>query len=243
MHRLLILYISLLFSFPALSQEESSWQFVVTPVLWNASVDARGSGDSGGDISPPDYSFFTLDNLDSYLSIKFEANRGSFGILFDSLRARYEDTTDRTVANIVAGSELGFIELSARYQISHGADLDLIAGVRRSFLDIDVTLSLSPPLTTSPTKTSENVWTDPIIGLRYHHPFSDNWHGWVRGDIGGFNVDTKRMYNFTADVQYLINRYLSFSMGYRYFKIDFKDGDILSEVTLNGLQIGLGIHF
>ena len=85
--------------------------------------------------------------------------------------------------------------------------------------------------------------TDPLIGLRYHHPFSKKWHAWLRGDIGGFNVDTQRIINFTADMQYIINTYVSLSMGYRYLEIDFKEDDILYDVSLKGIQIGIGIHF
>ncbi len=241
--RSFILYLSLLHSSNTFAQSEYDWQFVLTPVLWNASVEARLSDDSsdGGDLPiDPDYRFFTLENLDDYLSLKFEANHVRFGLLFDSLRARYQDKTSNSIANFVVGTELGFIELSARYQLYDEFELDLIAGVRRTFLDIDQTLLL--PRRSVTTKYSFS-WTDPLIGLRYHHPFSKKWHAWLRGDIGGFNIATQRVINFTADMQYIINTYISLSMGYRYLAIDFKEDDILYDVSLNGLQIGIGIHF
>ena len=55
---------------------EDGWQFEITPVIWNASVDVNFSDEnSGGDIPiSPDYNFFTIENLDSYLSLKAEAN-------------------------------------------------------------------------------------------------------------------------------------------------------------------------
>lgn len=239
--RCFILTFTLLSSSNAIAQDEDEWQFILTPVLWNASVDASFSDGGGGDLPiDPDYSFFSLENLDDYLSLKFEANHGRFGFLFDSLRARYQDEAANKIASFGIGTELGFIESSIRYQLYDDLDLDVIAGLRYTFLDIDKTLSL--PMNTNTTRYSFS-WTDPLIGLRYHYPLAKKWHTWLRADIGGFGVSTQRIINITGDVQYIINTHVSFSMGYRYLEIDFKEGDILYDVTLNGLQISVGIHF
>ncbi len=239
----LLLYITLLSSTNVSASATEDWQFVLTPVLWNASVSATLSDDdSGGDLPiDPDYRFFTLDNLDDYMSLKFEANHGRFGILFDSLRARYQDGTGNNLADFTVGSELGFLQASARYQLYKEHKLDLIIGVQRSFLDIDQTRRLGT-MPSSTTKYSFD-WTDPLIGLRYQHLISEQWVVWLRGSMGGFNVDTQRIIDASADFQYLINSSISFTIGYRYLEIDFKEDDILYDVTLDGLHIGLGIHF
>lgn len=219
------------------------WQFILTPVLWNASVHARLADDnSGGDLPiNPDYRFFTLDNLDDYMSLKFEANRGRSGILIDSLRARYQDTTSNNLINFIVATELGFIEISARYQLFREHKLDLIIGIRRSFLDIDQTRIR--PVQPNTTTKYEFSWTDPLIGLRYHYPISDKWLMWFRGDVGGFNVATQRIINISTDMQYLINSHVSFIIGYRYLKIDFKQDDVLYDVSLDGMHLGVAIHF
>ena len=243
-NRCFILCFTLLCSGSSFAQSENQWQFILTPVLWNASVEARlsDSNSGGGDLPiDPEYRFFTLENLDDYLSLKFEANHGRFGILFDSLRARYQDETENTRVNVIVGTELGFIELSARYQLSDELDLDLIGGVRRIFLDIDQTLLL--PLKPAIMTNYSFNWTDPLIGLRYHYPISSNWHTWLRGDIAGFGVGTQRSINLTADIQYLLNSTISFTVGYRYLDIEFKEDDVLYDVTLDGIYLGLGIHF
>jgi opacity protein-like surface antigen len=243
-YRYFILYLTLLWSNNAFAHSDDDWQFVLTPVLWNASVEATLSDDnSGGENLPIDteYHFFTLENMDDYLSLKFDANHGRFGILFDSLRARYQDETANRLANFIVGTELGFVELSVRYQLLNEIKLNLIGGVRRSFLDIDQTLV--PPVGSAITTKYTFHWTDPLIGLHYHYPFSSKWHVWLRGDIGGFNVSTQRTFNFSTDLQYMINSRFSFTMGYRYLHIDFKEDDLLYDVSLNGIQIGIGIHF
>lgn len=221
---------------------------MLTPVLWNPSVVARftdnsNGGGSGGIELPiePDYNFFTLDNLDAYLSLKFEASLDRYGILFDSLKARYQDSATVGSTGFGIGTELGFVELAGRYQIMEDVELDFIAGVRRAFLDIDQTLSTGSAPAQSTTYSF--AWTDPLIGLRYRYRIAQRWRLWLRGDIGGFDVSTQRVINSTLDVQYLINDTLSVSLGYRYFEIDFKEDDILYDVTLNGMQVSLGIHF
>jgi outer membrane receptor protein involved in Fe transport len=221
------------------AQTTEQWQFTLTPILWNASVSASLSDDNSGGELPitPEYSFFTLDNLDDYLSLKFEARHGRYSILFDSLRARYADEIVRNITDINIGTELGFAELLAGYQLSEKYRVELIGGVRYSFLDVDMQFDPGPG-----TERSFN-WTDPVIGLRYNHPLSDNWQLWLRADLGGFDVSTQRMINATADVQYMFNDYVSMTVGYRYLQIDFKEDDFLYDVNLKGAYLGLGIHF
>jgi hypothetical protein len=242
------MYFGLLFSSCVNAETAEQWQFSITPVLWNASVKASlndGSGGGGGD-QPinPDYHFFTLDNLSDYMSLQLEAKRGRFSLLFDSLRARYQDERAGRLKNLNVSTKLGFVELAAAYQFSDKSKLDFIAGARRTFLEINVDLaSASTGLIPAINKQSSSSWTDPIIGLRYNYSIAENWQLWLRGDVGGFGVGTQRSINAIANVQYFINKYVSFAAGYRYLAIDFKEEDVLHDVRLKGVQLGLGIHF
>ncbi len=237
---------SLIYSINVYAETADQWQFSVTPVLWNASVAAQLTDTGGGGSQPvnPDYNFFSLDNLDDYLSLQAEAKHGRFSLLFDSLRARYQDERAGRFSNLDVSTELGFIELAAAYQLSDSYKLDLIAGVRRTFLDITVDFIVGSG-NIIPTVNEQNTssWTDPVIGLRYNYSLSDNWQLWLRGDVGGFGVGTKRSINALANLQYSFNKYVSFIVGYRYLEIDFKEEDVLQEVKLKGVYLGLGIHF
>ncbi len=234
----------LLFSAAVVAGDDEQWQFILTPVLWNASVDVSvSSSEDGADLPDlPDYSFYTVDNLSGYLSLRFEANHGRYGILFDSLRASYQDDNLALgPVNFILNSKLGFTELSLRYQLLEKQKLDLTGGVRRTFLDNQFSWAVNPVLNNS--YSSSDAWTDPLVGLRYAYSFSDNWHSMVRGDIGGFNVGTQRMINVSADILYKLNSIISFSVGYRYLHIKFKDEDFLSEVALQGMRLGASIYF
>jgi len=238
---LLTVLISGLFTAPVTADEK--WQFEITPVIWNASVDVNLSDENSGGVIPidPDYSFFTLENLDSYLSVKAEANHGRYGLLFDSLKARYEDETTDSPVYFSVGTELGFIELSGRYQVTESYKLDLIAGARQAFLDIDTTLRLSQGPGRMETRSFD--WLDPILGLRYLHSFNPKWSARVRGDFGIFDTGSDKTYQLSADMSYQMNTRISFLIGYRYLYIRFTEEDLLYDTTLYGLQLGLGIHF
>lgn len=238
-YRWLILCLCLLFFKHANAETAEQWQFVLTPVLWNASVEAKlsDSGSGGNEPIRPDYNFFSLDNLSDYLSLKFEARHGRFSILFDSLRARYQDEAATNRLNLSVGTELGFVELVAGYQVLESHKLDLYGGVRHTFLDIDVKLS---PFIDNKQSYS---WNDPLVGLRYNYALNDSWQLWLQGDIGGFEVATQRTVNAMANVQYIINNTISLTVGYRYLQIDFKEDDILYDVNLKGVYLGVGIHF
>ncbi len=228
----------------AMADDADLWQFTLTPVLWNASVDAQlTDGNSGGGGFPidPDYNFFSLDNLDDYLSLKFEASRENYGLLFDSLNAEYRDELSNRFFGFAVGTELGFSELALRYKVTQEHDLDLILGVRRVFLNIDY--RLSRPLNPAIPESYHYSWTDPVFGLRYHYGIGGRWHAWFRGDVSAFDVSTQQVINLTADIQYRLSSWVSLSLGYRYFSIDFKQDDILYAVSLNGIQLGLGVHF
>jgi len=221
----------------ALIAETTSWHYKITPYLWNVSFD--GNTSSGGNEIPidTDYSFFSLDNLDNVFSITFEASNGHIGILFDGLRARYSDNTSNMLFATQLAVELGFIEGAASYMPSKFEHLDFIGGVRYIFLDTQLVV------TPGPTSESDHNWLDPLIGARYQNSLAENWHYQLRGDVGGFGVSSELVLNLLASVGYKFNNTLGLDLGYRYVSIDFKDDDFLYDVSMQGIVVGLGIHF
>ena len=236
-----LLFWSCLLCLTILSQatlaDTKSWNYKVTPYLWNVSFD--GNTSSGGNDVPidTDYSFFTLDNLDNVFSIAFEANNGRYGILLDGLRARYNDTTSNRIFDTQLAVELGFIEGAISYMPSNFDHLDFIGGVRYIF--INTQLELTP----GPTSESDHNWLDPLLGARYQNSLAENWHYQLRGDVGGFGVSSELVLNLLATIGYKFNNTLGLDLGYRYVSIDFKDGDFLYDVSMQGIVVGLGIHF
>lgn len=217
--------------------ETESWHYKLTPYLWNVSFD--GNTSSGGNDVPvdTDYSFFTLDNLDSVFSLAFEANNGRYGILLDGLRARYGDTASNSIFDTQLAVELGFVEATFSYMPSNFDQLDFIGGVRYIFLDTQLVL------TPGPTVESDHNWVDPLIGARYQNSLAENWYYQLRGDVGGFGVSSDLVLNLLATIGYKFNNTFGLDLGYRYVSIDFKEDDFLYDVSMYGIVLGLGISF
>lgn len=221
----------------ALFAETASWHYKVTPYLWN--VGFEGNTSSGGNDIPidTDYSFFTLDNLDKVFSIAFEASNGRLGILFDGLRASYSDNTSNVLFATQLSVKLGFIEGAVSYMPAKFSHLDFIGGAR--YLFVDTQLVFTP----GPASETTHDWLDPLFGVRYKNSLAGNWHYQLRGDIGGFGVSSELVVNLLATIGYKFNNTLGVDLGYRYVDIDFKEDDFIYDVSMQGIVVGLGIHF
>ena len=156
------------FIFQVAFADTNAWNYTVTPYLWNVNFDGNTSSGGNGVPVDTDYSFFTLENLDSALFLTFEANNGRYGILLEGLRARYSDSTTDALLNTQLAVELGFIEAAVSYLPSRFEHLDFLAGARYLFLDTQLVL------TPGPTSDSDHSWLDPLLGVRYQNSIANN---------------------------------------------------------------------
>lgn len=215
----------------------ASWRYNMTPYLWNVSFDGETS--SQGDDFPvdTDYSFFTLDNLDDVLALKFEARKDRFAILFDGLRARYSDAVSGPLLSKRLAVRLGYLEGTVGYALWTSGKLDALAGIRYLFLDTNLGIDGFDSVKAS------NDWLDPLIGLRYGDLLVGDWHYELRGDVAGFGGSTDSTVNMQAVLSYRRSSTLSAEIGYRYMDIEFSEDDFSYNVAMQGLFIGLGIWF
>jgi hypothetical protein len=240
LYRLLIVIVGsfLWFSHLAAEEHEQSIQYEITPYLWAATID--GTLAVGGDEAPPidsGYSFFSLDNLDGVASAKFTARGQQWGFLFDFLYVAYEDT-------LLAGTPLQakprleghILEYAATYQPASVNDWQVVAGIRQQ--DIDVELSFL-----NRTPQAAVTWFDPFIGVIYSPALTNKLSLSLRGDIGGFGIESERAVNAEATLRYQFGDTFSFKFGYRYLSVDFKDNSLVYDVSLDGFLFGLGIRF
>jgi len=65
----------------------------------------------------------------------------------------------------------------------------------------------------------------------------------LRGDLGGFSIESDMAINAEAMFRYKMGDTFSLKFGYRYLKVKFGDTDFLYDISLDGLQLGLGIRF
>lgn len=236
------LYVMLIFcgSYSSLhaDQADNIFQYELTPYLWAATI--KGTTAAGGDESPPidsGYSFFSLDNLDGVASITFTAQKNQWRFLFDYLYVAYEDTfLQGTPLQTTPRLEGTIIELAGAYSPVSIDKLEVVAGLRQQ----DITVSLAY-LNRSPEKSV--TWIDPFVGIIYSLPLNNNFDVSLRGDIGGFGIESDRAVNAEAMLRYQMNNTLAMKFGYRYLKVKFDDRDFLYDISLDGFKIGLGICF
>ena len=222
--------------------EESTdkFQFELTPYLWAASIKGSTSVD-GGD-SPPidsDYSFFALDNLDGVASATFTGQKNQWGFLFDFLYVSFEDTfKDETLLEVTAGLEGVILEFAGTYVPKSIGNVEFIAGLRQQ----DITVSLEFE-SFGGEKEGALTWVDPFFGAIYSYPFNEKFHIALRGDIGGFGIESDMAVNAEVLFRYQMSEAASIKFGYRYLKVKFDDKDFLYDISLDGLHFGMGFSF
>lgn len=242
---LIVLFGSSLLWHPNLHAEDQLQpvQYEITPYLWAASI--SGTTAVSDDGSPPvesppidsDYSFFSLDNLDGVASATFTARGRQWGFLFDFLYVAYEDIFfEGSILQATPRLEGRIFELAGSYQPASVNKLLVIAGLRRQ--DIDVELS-----TLSRTPHASVDWVDPFIGVIYLPMLTDYWSLSLRGDIGGFGIESDSAINVEAMLNYQFGKTFSAKFGYRYLKVKFEDSSLVYDLSLDGLLFGLGIKF
>jgi hypothetical protein len=114
--------------------------------------------------------------------------------------------------------------------------------------DIDVTVSSNIPALNGKRSIGNNqVWVDPVVGLRFGIDLSKTAQLGIMGDIGGFNLANGYSSEFSWSQTTLISWNFAESwrlhMGYRFvdFKRDFNVGKI--QAQLRGPLVAVGYVF
>jgi len=219
-------------------ESNDTFRFELTPYLWAASI--KGTVAADGEESPPvdsDYNFFALDNLDGVASATVTAHKNQWGLLFDFLYVAFEDTfLESTPLQTTPRLEGTIIEFAGAYAPTSIDNLELIAGLRQQ--DITVSLALFN------RKPDQSVtWIDPFVGAIYARPLKGNFHISLRGDLGGFGIESDMAVNAEAMIRYQMGNTFSIKFGYRYLKVKFDEDVFLYDISLDGFLLGLGIRF
>ena len=146
-------------------------------------------------------------------------------------------------------TDVGFMNFVGGVRVGRG--LFAIAGVKRVRADINLTLTPSR-LDASFDGDAHPVMWDPVAGVEYrgHLKPGLRWDGVLK--IGGFGVGTDFETSLETTVDWNITRHFVLRAGYQflYYKLTVTNADIgaisrtlVSKQTLNGPEIGFGIHF
>jgi opacity protein-like surface antigen len=232
------------------------WSFDFTPYIWGAGMD--GSVQVGQLPSTSvDMSFSDiLENLDAGLMGAFEARTGRWGLLFDAVYMKLEDsgTATRTGAGPIGATASASAQLevtqtlyaaAVAYRITEGrAPLDLIGGLR--YLETEADARIEGSLfaqTATAERSAKKSWTDPYIGLRLQQPLAARWTLVSYADIGGFGVGSDFTWHALLGVNYEFSKAIAGKIGYRILDVDYDKDGFAYDMAYSGLYFGLGIRF
>jgi hypothetical protein len=219
--------------------DEKKWKFATIGYAWFAG--AEGKTDVIGPVDPVDLDLSFGDVLKAF---KFafmgaaEARRDRLVILGDLTFIHLEANDglgirDPDFLEAELDSRTAEITLLGGYRVVNkdSFKLDLLAGARMNFFKI--TLQLEGPVR-SAEGSEKQKWLDPLIAARAAAPLGGKWSMSFYGDLGGILFGSDVTWQGVASVDYQISRKMTLGAGWRYFKVNYDDGDFLYNVAQSG---------
>jgi hypothetical protein len=219
---------------------EDELEFKIDVYGWGANI--GGQVASGSDIGIGLDQI--LENLNMALMGSFALNKGKWGLRTDLLYMDLEQTSDVAIDQFLTLKDL---ELKAwvvtpmvSYKLidSEKVSLDLLAGARYLYLDVDAKINNLPDLS-----GSGDIW-DGVIGVSGRFDFDGKWYLPYHFDIG--TGQSKMTWQAFGGVGYSFKSW-DLVVGYRYLEWDFDDsdkgGDVLNDLNMGGPIIGAIFQF
>lgn len=230
----------------------NEWEFDGNFYVWMPSIDAGLQ--NGGDISIP---FETiLEDLDMIFMAGVGVSKGKWWfktdvIYFDisqrnnglvTIPGRRRDIDFATSSRVEM--EAWIVTPSVGYKLvdAERGTLDVFAGARYLWLDVELKLKTVGPLTTRSDRISDSgsVW-DGIVGFRGYVDFGPNVFLPYYADVGGGESDLTWQAFAGAGWRF---KHVDAIVGWRYLEYKFKGSSpVLEGLTVNGPQIGVTWKF
>ncbi len=194
-----------------------------------------------------------IDKLEMGAMAHFEAHQNSgWGLWLDYvfMNLGVGAAPDKDfIKNVDVGIYQGILEAFATYRVPlEKGYMDYFGGVRWWHNEFDLALSSSLPIFNG-TKHRTIDWYDPVLGARWTYPMNENWSFRVRGDVGGFGIES----DFSAVIEigalYDINEDWQVDLRFKSLWVDYEEGakgtaDYFAYDTVNfGPIIGITYKF
>lgn len=232
----------------ASAQMAPGWEGHVTLYGWLPTVDGSQTGPSGGPNEIPRIDLDAesiFDALDFAFMGSAELRRGQFGLLFDVVYADLstDGRTARLGLDAEVGTKLGMFTAAGLYRVydaPNAGTVDLLAGIRPTWVDADFTLEL--PNRQVQRRTTES-WVDPLVGVKGTLPLNDRFSVAGIADVGGFSIGSNLTWELIGTLSYAFNDRFHLVGGYRFLSIDYEASDLELDIDVKGPVIGISYHF
>lgn len=180
--------------------------------------------------------------------------RGVIGRILErrGIDARLEVDGDADIEYTQGIAELGFAYrvLNTPFKLGkreHHAIVDLIAGGRYWYFNSEVNGDIDAEVTAGPISRSRSVniseertrdWIDPFIGARAFVSLTDRLDLILRGDVGGFGINSDFAWRVTAWLEYFFTERFSAYGGYQGMGVDYSTGNGSDRFELDAVVHG-----
>ncbi|WP_052261493.1 hypothetical protein [Ruegeria sp. ANG-S4] len=214
-----------------------NWEYTIAPYFWGPEL--RTSLDIGPN-PPVDGDTSIFDILDGAFLIAGEARNGRWSIGGEFNFLKLSDDVrigpfDSAASWDLEGTMVTLAGSYAVYQNSNSR-LEALGGVRHWDLDVSTTVARR-------TASTNQSWTDPLVGARFNHVVNDRWTLTGMGNIGGFDVGSKFQWEALAQASWKWTETVRVAGGYRHLDVEFQEGREVIDLILTGPYVALGFNF
>jgi len=210
---------------------KSRWEFTISPYLWIAQRSGHVSTDLGT---------VALDDPDESAAFFLygEANYERWGLAFDVAAMHSDDEADSIGGGkIDLDEDTLIVEADVTYRPLEDSSLQFLAGLRVFDDSLDIDFPILPD-----QKDDVTQW-DPVVGAQGTWELGNHFVFRLRGDIGGFGLDSDLTYQGLALLAWEFLPHWYLSGGYRLLGYKYDDGDNENDWRLDGFLIGLAARF
>jgi hypothetical protein len=180
----------------------------------------------------------------SRIGDRLEDNQRHPNIPIGPLGGRIRQEIAQRVENLIEKEKAA---LEARIDMLHlrgearRAEVQRAVNAAKARIANQLALRLNKSL--SQTKSKDDFWFDPYVGLRTRYNFNKTYYTGVHGEIGGFGVGADLMWEVEAVVGINLTRSIFTEIGYRALGGNFEENNFRFETVMHGPQITTGITF
>ena len=252
----ILLFCSLLFfqilPFSASADPSSSdqWEFQLAPYAWLSGQNGTVATLPGLPPADVDVDFYDdiWGNINLAGMLVGEARKGRYGLFMDIVYTdiEMEDPVPYGIlySAVDTQTKSWMVSIAGLYRLAEHQNrfLDVIAGVRYWYVDMDLTVKAG--LLPERSVSNSEDWFDPLIGLKGLSALG-NSKFFISGGLalGGFGAGSDFFWDANVNLGYQWSKGFSTTVGYRYLDVDYEKDDFLYDVAQDGLTLGLSWRF
>lgn len=222
----------------------NTWHFVVAPYGWMSSIDGDVTVQKNTVHAHIPFSKI-LKNINFAGEAHIEATYNRWTLMVDPTYIKLSGSIDDRIIHTNLSSAMTLVDSGFFYQITSSSDdvnnqfssLELLGGMR--YLGFNNELDFERVAT---VHNHINLFA-PIIGVRIKMNASPRSQFWLRGDVGGADIDNvHRTWSATAGYAYAVSSHIKLGLAYRVLDIDFNTGRSAINLLYYGPMLGVGFY-